>query len=324
MQETIDIKGALSATLERKKRRSPVHVNRISQLDDPCLRRLYYLRHDWDKAASVDDGLQGLFETGNLLEPVIERLVSEIGTACNPPWRIVGSQTPTRDELLREYEISGTIDGFLQTRTGENDGWETAGVVDIKTCSPNVYPSLTDYPSLARYPWTRRWRGQLMLYALAHDQGRCFLLLVNKTNLYDMRLVGFDLDMDYCDKLLSKAQAVNEALQAEVAPDGINDPDQCPRCQFYGFCAPSLASRGNLVITENMELEEILDRLDEMSPTIGEYKDLEKRRDALLVKGQDLACGRWLILWEERTVHRKAQEARIDTHWRKKILRSGP
>ena len=80
--QTIDISTGLQAVLKSKKKTFPQHVNRISQLDDPCLRRLYYARHDWDKATETDDGLQGIFETGNVLEPIIERIASEYGIAA--------------------------------------------------------------------------------------------------------------------------------------------------------------------------------------------------------------------------------------------------
>jgi hypothetical protein len=315
----IDVTASLSAVLATKKHAYPSHVNRISALDDPCMRRLYYMRHDWDKARPVDDGLQGIFETGTLLEPVIGRIVSEAGAAASPRWRIVGSQTPTSDALLKQYQISGSIDGFLQV---EADGgrWETLGVVDIKTMSGNIFPRVETYDDLARYPWTRKYRGQVMLYALAHNVEMCFLLLVNKQNLYQMRLLAFPLDMAYCEALLAKAKTVNDAVAVGAAPDGVDDPDVCPKCQFYSFCAPDMTSGGNLIVSDNEELEVVMERLDELSPTAKEYADLEEQRDKMLIKGQNVACGRFLVTWKELTVSRKASEASTSPQWRKKIV----
>jgi hypothetical protein len=317
-----DIQGGLREFLKSKKKMVPQHVNRISAMDDDCLRRLYYRRHDWDKATENEDGLQGVLETGHILEPVIERIVSEVGLICTPRFRIVGSQTTTNDRLLKEYQISGSIDGFLQIDDGEN--WETAGVVDIKTMSPNVYPRINGYEDLVKYSWTRRYRGQLMLYALAHNLEKCYLLLVNKTNLFDMTLIEFDVDMEYCDRLLENARKVNEAIEYEIAPEGINDPDECPRCQFFSFCCPNLSTGGNLKIIDNGELEAILDRMDELSLAADEYKELEKARDAILQKGQDIFCGSWLVTWkkiEKNMSAQPAKEATIRTEWRKTITR---
>ncbi len=318
----INLEQSLSALLATKKKTYQVHTNRISQLDDPCLRRLYYMRHDWDKAKHTDDGLQGIFETGNVLEPVIMRIVSEVGQAADPRWRIVGTQTPTQDFLLAKYQISGTIDGFLQVQQPDSQ-WTTLGDVDVKTMSGNIFPQVQSYADLSRYAWTRKYRGQLQLYALAHSMERCFILTVNKQNLFQMHLLEFPLDMDYCEGLLQKAKVVNEAIVMGIAPDGVNDPDICPKCPWYAYCAPDMTSGGNLELSDDTELEAILDGLAEIQPAAKEYADLEAERDALLVKGKNVSCGRWLITWKELTVNRKATEARTDTQWRKKIVCAG-
>jgi hypothetical protein len=316
----LDIQTGLAAILAAKKKTYPVHVNRISQLDDPCLRRLFYMRHDWDKAQPYDDRAQGIFETGNILESVIGRIVSEVGEASTPKWRIVGQQATTEDTLLKKYQISGSIDGFLQVFT--EGKWVTVGVIDIKTMNPNIFSQVADYASLAKYPWTRKYRGQVMIYSLAHNLPMCFLLLVNKSNLYEMRLLGFPLDMEYCEGLLQKAEAVNLALEADAAPEKINDPEECPRCPWRSFCCPDFISGGNLQVVSNDELEGILNRLEELETTSDEISELEKQRDGLLVRGQDIACGHWLVTWKKTISQLKAREASTSESWRKKIVRA--
>lgn len=320
----IDLASGLHDILAAKKGPRPQHVNRISSLDDPCVRRLYYARAAWDKGSPIDDTLQGIFETGTILEPVIGRILSEVGEAGRPPWRIVGSQVRTRDSLLAKYEISGQIDGFLEAANG-NGTWTTLGVVDIKTMSAHSFAAVREYEDLARYPWTRRWRGQLMLYALAHDLERCFILGVNKTNLYDMRLIEFPLDMEYCEGLLKKAEVVNEAIASGEPPAGVNDPDICPDCPWYAFCAPDLATGGRLTISTSEELAAVLDRLEELKATKAEIASLEAERDSMLLPSENVACGDWLVTWKKLEIHYKAQEARTVEQWRKKIVRAaGP
>lgn len=314
----IDIATGIQAVLRSKRKVFPQHVNRISAMDDPCLRRLYYRRAAWDKASPTPDSLQGVFETGNILEPIIERMVSEVGHASTPPWRIVGSQTPTNDALLKEHQISGSIDGFLQVL--QLDTWKTIGVIDIKTMSPNVYPQINSYDDLAKYPWTRGYRGQLMLYALAHNLEQCFILPVNKGNLYDMKLIQFGIDMQYLDGLLAKAKTVNAAIASSQPPDGINDHAVCQRCQWYAYCAPDITTGGNLEIIDNPELESVLSRMAEIKEAVEEYGDLEKARDNMLAKGKDVVCGRFMVTWNEITVNKKAAAASTTTQWRKKIV----
>lgn len=314
-----DVQSGLSNYLSHKKKRYPCHVNRISALDDPCLRKLYYKRANWADAEPIDDGLQGIFETGNVLEPVIERIVSEVGHAADPPWRIVGAQTPTNDQFLKDHNISGKIDGFLQRENPTTGKWETLGVVDIKTMSPNVYRGIKGYQSLTKYPWTRKYRGQLMLYALAHNVERCYLLLVNKQNLYDMRLIDFDIDMDYCERLIQKADAVSEAVEKGEPPAKINDPDTCERCEYRSLCMPEYQLGSDMEISDNEELEGILERLAELEPVEKEIKDLKKQRDAMLVKGQNVSVGKWLITWKKSVSERTPQPAKTIERWTKKI-----
>lgn len=319
---TIDIQSGITAVLDGRKKSLPCHVNRISALDDPCLRKLYYARHDWEKAAPTPTGLQGVFETGKALEPVIERNVIDVGMASTPRWRIVGKQAVTKDSLLDKYQIGGTCDGFLQVEVLPND-WLTIGANDIKTASPNTYPRLNTYADLARYPWTRKYRGQIMLYALAHNLEQCYLLLANKGNLFDMKFISFPVDMAYCEELLQKAIAVNEAIEAEIPPDKLNDEKECCSCSFRSFCGPDFTTGSNLEIIDNDELESVLDRLAELRPATAEAKDLENLRDALLVKGQDVACGRWVVTWTKTEYHYKSKPATDEStviQWRKKIV----
>ena len=322
----IDIQSGLHNVLESKKKQFPSHVNRISALDDPCLRRLYYSRVAWDKATPTDDKLQGIFESGNLLEPVIERIVLEVGMASFPRWRIVGKQLPTNDALLKKYQISGTIDGLLQVEIDTDYGmrdWNTVGVVDIKTCSGNIYPTINCYDDLARYPWTKKYRGQLQLYALAHNVDKCFILFVNKQSLYEMKFIEFDLDMDYCESLLRKADIVNGAIENLDPPDGVDDNKICSACKFLSHCAPDLTIGKDLKISTDVELERQLERMQDLEPGAKEYAVLKKLVDNQLTKGQNIACGRFMITWKEGIRRYKAQPAKeayeIET-WTKDIF----
>jgi len=312
------IEEAAQKLLETNRKIYPCHVNRIGQIDDPCLRRLYYYRAAWDKAAPISADLLGIFATGTILEPVITRIASEIGEFAEPPFRIVGAQMPTRDKLFDKYQISGRIDGFLQTKA--NGRWETKGVIDIKTCSPNIFDTLYNYESLVRYPWTRKWRGQLMLYALAHNVDKCFILLVNKSNLYNMRMIEFPLDYEYAEGLLKKAEQVNDAVQTQTPPEKLNNAEECPRCPFVTLCCPSYETGGNLQISEDNELEGILERLEQLGEIRNEIVGLEKARDNKLQNGQDLSIGRFLITWKKITSNYSAQPTKQVEIWRKKIV----
>lgn len=291
----MEING-IHSVLEHEKKLYPCHVNRISSMGHPCNRYLYYCRTAWDKAAPTEDGLQGIFNTGNILEPQIEKIFTDVGLACDPPLRIIGTQMSTKDKLLEEYQISGTIDGFLQKNNGES--WHTLGVIDIKTSSVNIFNSLQGPESLEKYPWTRRYKAQLMLYALAHNEEHCYILFINKNNLYDMKIIDFPVDMSYAESLLQKANEINKAIKAKKPPAKINEPAECTRCTFASLCCPDIQAGEGISIRESVELADALDLYDELKPFKKEFDAVERRLKGMLTPGQAIIAGDYLITWK--------------------------
>jgi len=319
-----DIQEALDVYLEKQKDVYPCRVNRISQIGHECERFLYYSRHNWKDQVPPNNRLQGAFSTGNILEPVIERIISEVGASAVPAFRIVGAQTPTDDRLLNNFQISGSIDGFLQVK-GHQD-WFTAGVVDIKTSSPNVFATLDGVESLSRYAWTKRYIAQLTLYALAHNQEHCVLLFVNKSNLYDMKLIGWQLDMGFAESLLQKAKRVNEALEKDEPPEKVNDPNICKGCQFEHICIPEFTVGDGVAISTDEDLEALLIRREELSETSKEARAVDRQIDKKLEAygHKQLVAGDFIILWKSGVRHIKAADAHKVETWSKKIIKTLP
>ena len=243
------------------------------------------------------------------------RIISEIGEAAEPKFRIVGTQTVvTKDNLLDKCNITGTIDGFVQVEVevGMTDGttskrgkmWATEAVIDIKTSSPHVFAMLSDYDSLSRFPWTRKYRGQIMLYALAHNIEHCILWFVNKTNLFDHKIIEFPLDYGYAERLLQKAELVNLHVEANTFPEKLNQPDECSRCDFAHICMPDIIGQSeNWDMSENQELQELLDERQLIAVAGRRFAGIERRLKDMLVKGRTKLCGGWLIEW---TSHEKS------------------
>lgn len=320
------LQASIADTLEKKKRIYPQHTNRISSLGEKCLRKLAYMRLAWDKQKPIDNGLQGIFETGNQLEPVIEDIVANLGRRSNPPFRIVGKQSATRDLFLEKYNITGTIDGVIEI-IERDERPQRYAVVDIKTCSPFVFKTIHTKKDLEKFPWTKKYIAQLTLYALAENLERCVILFVNKTNLFDMRMIEFDLDMEYAESLIQKAEAVNAAVTAyqesksdSTLPDRIADVEACTQCQYQHVCNPPLESTGNMITSADEELLGLLHRRKEVIDASKEYDQIQKTLKAKLVAGQDLIAGPNIILWTK--VHRKSYTVEEAVQSRMKILDS--
>jgi len=307
--------------LKTKSKVWPCHTNRASSLDDPCERRLVYMRTMWQKAKPVPPSLQGIFETGNELEPIIEKILATLGRSSSPQWRIVGSQSDIDANMQRTHDITGHIDGILQVMS-EDGTWLNACVVDIKTCSSHVFNTIHTYDDLTKYPWTKKYRGQLFLYALGMDIDKCCIIFVNKQNLYDIKSIFFDLDYDYAEGLLQKAERVNAHVKAGTLPSKINSPEDCSRCKFAHECLPDLIATGNLELFDNTEIEELLKQRDDLQLSKKKFDAIERQLKKKLIEGQDILCGEFIVQWKK--VSRSAYEVNASEYWKKEVISVNP
>lgn len=301
-----------------------VKSNTASSMGHPCIRHLIYLRTAWDKAAPTNVGLAGVYQTGNELEPLIERILSAAGQAASPRWRIVGSQQELRSELLEEVDISGHPDGIIQVETAGQDDvvhealiWKNYGVGDIKTASPNVFNNLHDYDSLKKYFWTEGYKSQLSIYAKGTNQKRCVLIFVNKANLFEVKLIEWDLDEKLVEELLAKARKVNDHIRTKTLPDKINRPDICGRCKFAALCLPELEATEGVTIVADDDLSELLDRWAELEPAKKEFDGLDRKLKKQLVGGKDIVCGNHMVKWTH--VQKKGFTVAATEYWTKKV-----
>lgn len=312
--ESVEREGAKKRGQRRDK------SNTASAIGHPCIRNLIYRRTAWDKAQPISVGLAGVYETGHELQPVIERILSAAGQAATPRWRVIGSETELRSELLEKYQISGHIDGVIQVQDG--DSWDDYGVCDIKTSTPNVFNNLSDYDSLSKYPWMENYIAQLSVYAIGTSQTRCLLIFVNKANLFEVKVIEWDLDQAFAETLLKKAQAINDFIVEGELPPKINRPDICGRCQFAAECMPDLEAAEGMTIVADEDLTELLDRRAELQAASKEFAGIDRKLKARLVGGKDIICGNHVIVWTERS--KKAFSVAATTFWQKKITSLQP
>jgi len=311
----INLAPAISKVMEAKKRAFPCHVNRISSMGHPCERYLYHCRADWDKAKSIPDSLQGIFEQGKTLEPIlVAHFNTQIGPNCDPPLRIVGQQVTTADSLLADYEISGSVDGSLQVNDPETGQWETYGIVDIKTAGQNPYRGYSDLQSLKRHTWSTGYIAQLMLYSFAHNLEHCVIFFVNKSNIYhDWKSVVFDVDLGFVEELLQKAGRVNKAVKAKTPPEmRIARPDYCDGCRFAHICMPDLKIGGETKLITDPEVIGAIRENQRLKPLKSQAIAAEKRMKEMLVPGQNAVAGPYMLEWSE-------VQSKKGNYWKLKI-----
>ncbi len=296
----IDLAPAISKALAPHKHPRPRQSNHASRIGHPCVRYLYHYRVDWDKAKTRSDDLQGAMMQGARMENILMAYFkTEIGPHCNPPLTIVGDQMPSNDALLREHEIGMRIDGILAE---EKDGrFIHLGVLDLKTAGSNPYRGYYDLNSLAKHTWSSMYKAQAMLGSFAHNMERCFLLFVDKGNIYaHWKIIEFPLDLAYVESLLQKAKRINEAVKTKTAPsEKIDRPDWCKECEYAHLCMPDLQIGAETKIITSTEVCAAVTNFVRLKPLRAECDAAEKSMKGMLVAGQNAVAGAYMLEWTE-------------------------
>ncbi len=293
--------------------------NWVSSLGDICERRLVYWRIMGDMALDTPAGLRGIFGTGNLLAPiVIEQILNPFGRRQSPTWEILGRETKPRDALFTKLAISGRVDGIrhVADATGRMQPYN---VVELKSMNPNIFAGIHGIDDLGKWHWAAKYPDQLLLYMLGYEmvERPGWLILFNKANLYEMRIIEVPFDESRADVLLRRAERINTHIDADSLPRQIRRPDICEHCPFLPHCAPRLQGDPDdapeiYKPTEHPELADLLQRYVDLEQASREAGRVNRALTARLVKGQTVICGDIVVRWETR-----------GKKWSKKIRRVG-
>ncbi len=318
-----DIAQDIDKYLAGESRVLPHRTNWASDLADPCIRKLVYHRTVWQQQAKPDAYLQGIFETGRRLEQIIINNLNQVGQQAQPQWGLAANGATLNDKFLTEHQIGCNPDVFLKVWPPDDARPHFIGPGDVKSCDPNVFRTVNTLEDMQRKPYMRRYIGQVTIYELSSNFERGWIILVNKSNLYDVKLIEIPLDYQYAESLVQKADCVNAHVAAGTLPPQINNPEDCNRCPYKAYCCPPCATGGNLKQVDIPELSEVLDRLHELQAYVTEIETLEKTKGKILdtLKGQDVVCGPYLIQWSKSEGMSKPQEAKPWVRWNKKIIR---
>lgn len=300
--------------------RSPRQIHKsnwASELGHPCLRSLYYGRTEGDKGKEFSIYTQGIFHTGNVVEREFYKLFADVGEQMEPKMRIVGAQVAVKDNCMDKLNISGVSDGLLQFDSGTGK-FVSIARVDIKSSNPNIYQQLNTMEDLSRYPWTAKYVAQASIYSFADNLDMACIILVNKTNIADFKIIMWKLDFAFIESLLNKAEMVNLAVDCNEPPNKINRPDTCGRCDYAHICMPDLQMGTETKLLDDEETLELLERRTELAPYRKEYEQIEKRLEKMLIKGQDIICGKFVISWTPFT--KKGFTVAETSGWKKKIV----
>ncbi|MCJ7828750.1 MAG: hypothetical protein MUP81_03295 [Dehalococcoidia bacterium] len=267
------IQGDISTSLNAQAKVLSHTSNWASILPSPCLRQQVYYRLDWEKQSLPDPRLQGIFNTGNLVEDMTIVNLNQIGIRANPKWELLKLPDKINDRVLAEHQIGSVTDVFLVVHNGKPENF---GPVEIKSLDPNIYRVIHSIDDFQKYKWMRRYPGQLTTYEFGSNFEQGMFLLVNKTNWWDYKFFPHYLDMNFMQELLNKAKAINECVAKREYPDRPNDRSECEYCPFKAVCLPDEAF-AQIELVANEELLALLEEREQLKESAKDFEDVDDK-----------------------------------------------
>ena len=149
----------------------------------------------------------------------------------------------------KEHQLTGHIDGKVMI-----DG--EIMPLEIKSMAPWLWEKVNTLKDMLEspYSWIAKYPAQLQMYLLMDEKERGIFLLKNKTN-GKLKEILVELDYEYAESLVQKAEAVNSHIAAKKTPPPIEWGDTCEKCGFNHICLQDVV-RKEIEFVVNPEWEE--------------------------------------------------------------------
>jgi len=287
-----DIQSAWFEYKNKRVKAFPQHALRASSIGHPCDRFHYHSIKDWNKKTLHGAVLQSIFDEGNTHETETIKTLVEIGFTVVEQQRAFNIETPL---------ITGHIDGIIR--------WEgTDYPFDIKTMGEYDFRKINSAEDLlySKKLHQRKYPGQLQIYLLQLGlEIGCFILKNKLTG--EIKPIWMEIDYDYCEKLLKRAERVYEALSKQTPPERYPDFSICSKCDFRELCLPDLKTGDGVRVLDDMEMASLLERRDQLKEVAEEYSELDdqiKEHFKVFGTGENI-CGDYVVKVSEVNTTKK-------------------
>ena len=291
---------------EAKRKITPVHTNRASEIGHPCLRYHYFLRTAWDKQALVPVKLQYYFDEGNLHEQAVLRLLQDVG------FRVVESQRPFYIEKLK---LSGHIDGKIEVNG-------KIFPLEIKSVSPTIFNHIDKYSDVfySEFLHVRLWPFQIISYLGMAMADEAVLLLKNRLT-GEIKDIPFIFEGCTWEIINKRCRKINWYVSHKKEPKKDKDLDHkwCENCKFAHICLPENIQATSVIQWDDEELIDMLSRYEELKEINKEYNYLKKVLKEKLEGIENMIVGPYLI--EGQWVDRKGYTVEPTRYWSFKVRR---
>lgn len=280
--ELPDIDGAWKALKHTRIKQYPQNNLRASSAGHPCARYHYHSIHDWREKQLHDEILQSIFDEGAMHEKDVIAQLNVMG------FQIVEQQ---RSFQLDKPLITGSIDGILRYKNKDFP-------FDIKSINPYDFNKIQTIEDLmfSKKIHQRKYPAQLQLYLLMSNNDVGCLIFKNKLT-GELKTIFAQIDYDYTEQILKRAEVVYAALAKNEPPKCINDFDACKECPFRHICLPDLKMGEGVIVMDDAELNGLLERREELAPMAKEYKTIDEDvKEVVTAGGQgEKVCGSFFI-----------------------------
>lgn len=291
----------------RKIKQYPCKSNRASELGHPCERYLVYNRTSWMQKAPHSVETQFLFDHGNWVEKEALQELMDSG------FEITESQRALSINGNGE-NITGHIDLKISNGSGESFPCEIKGLSHWDWIK--LY-TIDDFFKSEK-PWIKKYPAQLMLYMHGTGSRKGVFYIKDKQAPHLPKDIWIDLDASYVDELMKKALRIESHVTNKTLPDRIPYHSKvCGYCAFNIICLPDASYGEGVCLSDDKDLEDMLDRSEEISSIASEYEKLKKSINEKVTGKPHVLCGKWIVTG--RYIERKASQVKATKYWSKTI-----
>ena len=278
------ISAAVSDFVKSEIKVYPCEHLRASNVGHPCERYLYLLIRSWEELQPHDEGLQNIFDLGNSIEAYTIKKLRDSGLEVITPtqrsWKVENPLITGREDIR-----------IKDPETGE------LFPAEIKGLSPNEWERLNtveDFYNSRRY-YVRGYPSQLMVYLWKFEKERGFFVLTNKLT-GELKIIEVPFDWERADELLKKAERIYTALadsSGKTIPEACDDLSVCEKCQMRHIC--TAAHERTETEIDDGELEEAIDRKNELAPLYREYNEINDQIKKMVGDREKVISGKYVV-----------------------------
>lgn len=262
----------------------PCEHLRASNVGHPCERYLYLLIRNWEDQEPHTEGLQNIFDLGNSIEAYTIKKLRDSGleviTPTSRSWKVENPLITGREDIrIKDPETGELIPA------------------EIKGLSPNEWERLNtveDFYNSRRY-YVRGYPAQLLVYLWKFEKSYGFFILTNKLT-GELKIIEVPFDWTRADELLKKAERIYTALAdttGKTIPEACDDLSVCERCQMRHLC--TAAHERTETEIDDGELEEAIDRKNELAPLYREYNEINDQIKKMVGEREKVISGKYVI-----------------------------